>query len=41
MKRGDPMNAILWVLIGIVVVIGIGILLQLPEIRRYMKVRSM
>jgi hypothetical protein len=35
------MNAILWVLIGIVVVIAIGILLQLPEIRRYMKVRSM
>jgi hypothetical protein len=35
------MNAILWVLIGIEVVIAIGILLQLPEIRRYMKVRSM
>jgi uncharacterized membrane protein len=35
------MNAILWVLIGIVVVIAIGILLQLPEIRRYMTVRSM
>jgi hypothetical protein len=35
------MNWIFWVLIGIVVVIAIGILLQLPEIRRYMKVRSM
>lgn len=35
------MNAILWVLLGIVVVIAIAIGLQLPEIRRYLKVRSM
>jgi hypothetical protein len=35
------MNAILWVLLGIVVVIAIAIGLQVPEIRRYLKVRSM
>jgi hypothetical protein len=35
------MKAILWVLLGIVVVIAIAIGLQLPEIRRYLKVRSM
>lgn len=35
------MNAVLWVLAAIVVVVTIGIALQLPEIRRYLKVRSM
>lgn len=35
------MKVVFWVLIAIVVVIAIAIGLQLPEIRRYMKVRSM
>lgn len=41
MRGGDAMNAVLWVLAAIVVVVTIGIGLQLPEIRRYLKVRSM
>jgi len=41
MKRGDTVSWILWVVIGILVIVGIGIVLQLPEIRRYLKVRSM
>jgi hypothetical protein len=38
---GDAVKVILWVLIGLVVLIAIAIGLQLPEIRRYLKVRSM
>jgi hypothetical protein len=34
-------NFIFWVLIAIVVLVAIAIGLQLPEIRRYLKVRSM
>lgn len=35
------MNVIFWVLIAIVVLVAIAIGLQVPEIRRYLKVRSM
>lgn len=38
---GDAVNVVFWILIAIFVVIAIGIGLQLPEIRRYLKVRSM
>jgi Family of unknown function (DUF6893) len=34
-------NVIFWVLIAIVVLVAIAIGLQVPEIRRYLKVRSM
>lgn len=35
------MNVIFWVLIAIVVLVAIAIGLQVPELRRYLKVRSM
>jgi hypothetical protein len=34
-------NVIAWIAIAIVVLVAIAIGLQIPEIRRYMKVRSM
>jgi hypothetical protein len=34
-------NVIAWIAIAIVVFVAIAIGLQIPEIRRYMKVRSM
>jgi uncharacterized membrane protein len=34
-------NVVLWILAALVALIAIAIGLQLPEIRRYLKVRSM
>jgi hypothetical protein len=38
---GGPVSVVSWKLVGIAAVVAIAIGLQLPEIRRYLKMRSM